>query len=73
MAGVYWSSCMLEMVRRPPLATTVFINAKEYNEGEDVEARVGERLQVRLSVENCLLEPVEDCRLLVKLDQDSSG
>lgn len=38
-----------------------------------MEGRVGETVEVKVKLENNLLEPVEDCRLLVKLDQDSSG
>jgi len=73
VSGVYWSECMLEMVRRPPLVTKVFINSREYNEGEDTEGKVGETVEVKVNLENNLLEPVSDCRLLLKLDQDPLG
>jgi len=73
LSGVYWSECMLEMVRRPPLTTRIYLNSREYNEGEEMEGRVGETVEVKVKLENNLLEPVEDCRLLVKLDQESSG
>ena len=47
--------------------------SREYNEGEDTEGKVGETVEVKVNLENNLLEPVSDCRLLLKLDQDPLG
>ena len=73
LTGVMWTECMLEMLRRPPLAASVLINGVECVEGRDTEVRVGEMVEVEVELVNSLLEPVEDCRLLVRLEQDSTG
>ena len=73
LSGVMWTECMLEMLRRPPLAGTVLVNGVECVEGRDTDVQVGEMVEVQVDLVNSLLEPVEDCRLLVRLEQDSTG
>jgi len=73
LVGVYWSECMMDILRKPPLSSKILINSRECREGDQIEGRVGDIVSLQVHLDNCLLEPVEDCRLLVKLDQHSSG
>ena len=68
-----WTECMLEHLRRPPLSARVLINQLECVEGREVETAVGSSLEVEVALENSLLEPVEDCQLLVRLLQENTG
>jgi len=73
LAGVSWTEMMLEMLRRPPLTGTVVINGQMAEEGRPLEVSVGSVMEVEVGLENSLLEPVEDCRVLVRLEQDNTG
>ena len=73
LSGVMWTECMLELLRRPPLSGSVHLNGAEAVEGRDTEARVGDTLEVEVRLENRLLEPVQDCRVLVRLEQEHTG
>ena len=42
-------------------------------EGRPLEVSVGSVMEVEVGLENSLLEPVEDCRVLVRLEQDNTG
>jgi hypothetical protein len=64
---------MLELVRMPPLVGVVRVGGgAEEGEGE-VETRAGQVVEVGVELTNRLLEPVSDCSLLIRLQQDTIG
>ena len=64
---------MLDLIRRPPLVSSLSINGGEVVEGGEVEFSVGEVVVVDIKMSNQLLEPVCDCQLSVRLLQDTLG
>ena len=63
---------MLDLIRRPPLVSSLSINGLEVVEGGEVEFSVGEVVVVDLRMSNQLLEPVCDCQISVRLLQDNN-
>jgi hypothetical protein len=61
---------MLELVRLPPLVGVVRVGGAECGE---VEARAGQLLLVEVELANRLLEPVSDCSLLLRMQQETIG
>ena len=60
---------MLDLIRRPPLVSTIKVNDREVVEGGEVDLSVGEVIMVDLKMINQLLEPVCDAELCVRLLQ----
>ena len=60
---------MLDLIRRPPLVSTIKVNDREVVEGGEVDFSVGEVIMVDLKMINQLLEPVCDAELCVRLLQ----
>ena len=76
MAGlesITWTDSMLDLLRRPPLVADVKVCGTEVSEGGEVEHKVGEVMTVDVKLLNQLLEPVCDCNLSVRLQQDTIG
>ena len=63
---------MLDLIRRPPLVSSLSINGLEVVEGGEVEFSVGEVVVVDLRMSNQLLEPVCDCQISVRLLHDNN-
>ena len=64
---------MLDLIRRPPLVARLTVNQQEVVEGGELELVVGEVISVTIVLTNQLLEPVCDCCVSVRLEQDSLG
>ena len=64
---------MLDLIRRPPLVARLTVNQQEVVEGGELELRVGQVITVTIVLTNQLLEPVCDCCVSVRLEQDSLG
>ena len=71
--NITWTDQMLDLIRRPPLVSSLSINGEEVVEGGEAEYRVGEVVSVLVRLSNQLLEPVVKCQLSVRLLQDSGG
>jgi hypothetical protein len=71
LGGVSWTEWMLELVRMPPLVGVVRVGGAE--EGGEVETRAGQLVGVEVELTNRLLEPVTDCSLLIRLQQETIG
>jgi len=71
--NITWTESMLDLLRRPPLVAEVRVGGVEVGEGGEVEHMVGEVMMVDVKLHNQLLEPVCDCVLTVRLQQDSVG
>ena len=64
---------MLDLIRRPPLVARLTVNQQEVVEGGELELVVGEVISLTIVLTNQLLEPVCDCCVTVRLEQDSLG
>ena len=71
--NITWTDNMLDLIRRPPLVSSLSVNGGEVVEGGEVEFSVGEVVVVDITMSNQLLEPVCDCQLSVRLLQDTLG
>lgn len=71
--NITWTDNMLDLIRRPPLVSTIKVNDREVVEGGEVDLSVGEVIMVDLKMINQLLEPVCDAELCVRLLQDTMG
>ena len=71
--NITWTDNMLDLIRRPPLVARLTVNNEEVVEGGELELVVGEVISVTIVLTNQLLEPVCDCCVLVRLEQDSLG
>ena len=71
--NITWTDAMLDLIRRPPLVSSVSINGEAAVEGGEVEHLLGEVLTLNIQLSNQLLEPVCDCGLAVKLLQEGAG
>ena len=70
--NITWTDNMLDLIRRPPLVSSLSINGLEVVEGGEVEFSVGEVVVVDLRMSNQLLEPVCDCQISVRLLHDNN-
>ena len=64
---------MLDLIRRPPLVSSISINEEEVVEGGEMEFSLGQVIMIQVKMSNQLLEPVCDCDLSVRLLQDTLG
>jgi len=73
LENITWTESMLDLLRRPPLVAEVKVGGLSVGEGGEVEHNVGQVMIVDVKLINQLLEPVCDCALTVRLQQDSLG
>jgi len=71
--SITWTDSMLDLLRRPPLVAEIMVGGVLISEGGEVDHTVGEVMQVDVKFLNQLLEPVCDCSLNVRLQQDGVG
>ena len=73
LESIAWTDSMLELLRRPPLVAEVKVGGRAVAEGGELEHGAGDILRVEVSLSNQLLEPVCDCALSVRLQQEGGG
>ena len=73
LESIMWTDSMVELLRRPPLVAEVVVGGREVPEGGEVEHLAGEPLLVEVRLLNQLLEPVSNCSLSVRLQQEVVG